>query len=211
MRFNTQIPKQFLKQIPNWSPAVIREQVEAVVHSVVPILGGIVRAAVQRTGAQVVDRAVDVLGLGRHGVRLTGSSLVTNSQRWEAELTAWTAASVAEAVEILIQRSVAPFFDILGGEQAFVEKMVVRWLQSGRFTESHGQTRAQVLAQTRGMMVLEWSTSDRELFRRRALGHLAEGTTAELTLSGIDTEGLTVVEVDVVVFARVRAQLRGKI
>jgi len=199
MRFYTQLHAHISKQVPLMAPKAVREQLEAALTTVVPALGSLLRSTLQHAGARAVDRAVDVLGLGRHGIRLTGSSLSTSATRWEAELTAWSAAGVAEATELLVRRALAPFFDLDGGEYAALESMRITWLQSGRGS------------QARGSIVLEWSVNDREMFRRRVLEHLANGTTAELTLAGLDESGLAIVEVEVTVFALARAQLKGKL
>ena len=49
------------------------------------------------------------------------------------------------------------------------------------------------------------------MFRRRVLENLANGTTAELTLAGVDESGIVIVEVEATVFARARAQLKGSL
>ncbi|MDZ4082079.1 MAG: hypothetical protein U1E10_04015 [Bdellovibrionales bacterium] len=199
MRFYTQLHAHISKRAPLMAPKAVREQLEAVLTVVVPALGGLLRSTVQHAGARVVDRAIDVLGLGRHGIRLTGSSLSNSATRWEAELSTWSAASVAEAAELLIHRALVPFFDLEGGEYAALESMKTKWLQSARGS------------QTRGSIVLEWSVNDREMFRRRVLENLANGTTAELTLAGVDESGIVIVEVEATVFARARAQLKGSL
>ncbi len=180
-------------------PKALRQHLEAALDSIGPVVGGLVRSTLQRTGARVVDRAVEILGLGRHGIRLTGPSLATSTQRWEAELDVWSAASVAEASELLILRALSPFFDLAGGEHASVISMTTKWLQAGR-SGSGG-----------GALILEWSVVEREIFRRRVLENLANGTTTELTLTGVKIDGLTVVEVEMTVYARARAQLKGNI
>ncbi len=205
MRLYDQIHSHISKQVPLDLPRAMRaqkafrEQLEAALTTVVPALGDFLRSTLQHAGAQAIDRAVDVLGLGRHGVRLTGSSLATRATRWEAELSVWSAASIAEATELLVRRALSPFFDLEGGEYAAIELMKTRWLQSSRGSQSHGS------------MILQWSANDREMFRRRVLESLANGATAELTLAGVDVSGLAVVEVEVSVFARARAQLKGKL
>lgn len=199
MRLYDRINSQISKQVPLVLSKAFREQLEAALTTVVPALGGLLRSTLQHAGARAVDRAVSVLGLGRHGVRLTGSSLPASATRWEAELSVWSPASIAEATELLVRRALSPFFDLEGGEYAAIEAMSTRWLQSTRGSQS------------RGSMVLEWSANDREMFRRRVLENLAYGTTADLTLAGVDVSGLAVVEVEVTVFARARAQLKGKL
>lgn len=199
MRFYTDLHAQISKQVPLVLPKAIREQWEVALSTLGPALGGLLRSTFQHAGARVVDRAVDILGIGRHGIRLSSSSLSTSAERWEAELTVWSPASVAEATELLVRRALAPFFGIDGGEFAALEMMKTRWLQSAGGSQS------------RGSIVLAWSAMEREMFRRRVLENLANGATVELTLAGVDVSGLAIVEVEVTVFARARAQLKGSL
>lgn len=156
------------------------------------------RATLQRVGAQAVDRAIWHLGLGRQGIRLTGSSLAESTDRWEAEVSGWKASIVAEAAELIAFRALSGVFDLEGGESIQLENMNIRWLQlnSAHVTAS-------------GKIFLEWNLAEREEFRREALANLTSGAIAYLTAIGCDKDGLGIVQIELEVRALTRRQISG--
>lgn len=158
----------------------------------------VVRSTLQKVGAHAVDRAIWHLGIGRQGIRLTGSSLGPETDRWEAEVSGWKPSIVAEAAELIAYRALSAVFDLDGGESIALESMNIRWLQSGA-----------VRIQKSGTVFLEWSLAEREEFRRETLANLTSGALAYLTVIGCDEEGLGIVQIELEVRASTRRQLAG--
>ncbi len=170
-----------------------------------PAVADSVRSALQRVGAQAVDRAVWHLGLGRQGVRLTGASLAQNADRWEAEVQGWKASVVAEAAELITHRALSGVFDLGGGESVLLESLAIRWLPTGMRT-SAGMSSA---AAASGKIILEWKLSEREQFRRDVLSNLTDGAVTHLMAIGCDQNGLGVVHVELEIRASARIQISG--
>lgn len=174
------------------------------------LVAGVLRSALQRAGAHAVDRAIWHLGLGRQGIRLTGSSLGASSERWEAEVTGWKASIVAEAAELIALRALSGVFDLEGGESIALESLNIRWLrpQMSRFSSKSTSSAAET-TNAIGKIFLEWSVAERETFRRETLSNLTSGAVTYLTIIGCDKEGLGVVHVDLEVRASTRPQISG--
>ncbi len=197
MRFYTQIPKQSLQALPK----VVRVPLERALDEILPTVQAAVLASVQRVGARAVDGAVEKLGLGRFGIRLTSSSMSPSAESWEALVLTWSPSCVAEAAELVVRRGLDSFFDQGAGEWFGIESMSIRWLQN---------TRGSAEVPSGGSVVLNWSWLEREDFRRRVLENLDQGASQALTLTGLDAGSLAVVEIDLVLRAKARAQIRSK-
>lgn len=183
-------------------PGAVRSFISpAIAEAIRNNLADTVRSAVQKVGAQAVDRAVWHLGLGRQGVRLTGASLAQSSERWEAEVQGWRASVVAEAAELITHRALGGVFDLDGGESVLLESMNLRWLPSA--------ARALSGATMTGKVILEWKQADREQFRRDVLSNLTTGAVTHLMAIGCDADGLAVVHVELEVRASARTQISG--
>ncbi len=170
-----------------------------------PAVAESVRSALQRVGAHAVDRAVWHLGLGRQGVRLTGASLAQNADRWEAEVQGWKASVVAEAAELITHRALGVVFDLAGGESVLLESITIRWLPTG-VRASAGSSSGSAAS---GKLILEWTLSEREQFRRDVLSNLSDGSVTHLMAIGCDQNGLGVVHVELEIRASARTQIAG--
>jgi hypothetical protein len=198
MRFYTQFPKQSLQAFPK----AVRVPLERALDEILPTVQTAVLASVQRVGARAVDEAVEKLGLGRFGIRLTGSSMSPSAESWEALVLSWSPSSVAEAAEVVVRRALDSFFDQGAGEWFGIESMNIRWLRN---------TREAAEIPAGGSVVLNWSWLEREDFRRRVLENLDQGASQPLTLTGLDASSLAVVEIDLVLRAKARAQIQGQL
>lgn len=197
MRFYTQIPKQSLQALPK----AVREPLERAFDEILPTVRTAVLTSVQRVGARAVDEAVEKLGLGRHGIRLTSASMSPSTESWEAFVLNWSPSSVAEAAELVVRRGLDSFFDQGAGEWFGIENMNIRCLRNAQTS---------VGVPSGGSIVLNWSWLEREDFRRRVLESLDLGASQSLTLTGLDASSLAVVEIDLVLRAKARAQIRSK-
>lgn len=204
MRFYRQIPKQSLEALPK----VMREPLERVVGEILPTLQSAVLSSVQRFGAIAVDEAVEKLGIGRFGVRLARPLTGPSVENWEAFVLSWSAASIGEASELVVRRALESFFDVRADEWFGIESLNIRWLQSISPTRVTRRDQGELPAG--GSVILHWSLLEREHFRRRVLEQLEGGATESLTLSGIDAGGIAVVEIDIVIRAKARAQISAR-
>lgn len=165
--------------------------------------------AAQRIVEKAVGKASIGLGLGwETGARLESNSLSPDIEAWEAQIEKFSPASVAEACTILLRQSLLSFFDLEAGESYTIETLGMRWL-----ADSGSADDGMTSKKRRGVIKFAWKIGERENFRRRALERpfevLGQGARQELNFIGIDSEGLAVVEVELVVWARVRAQIGG--
>ncbi len=174
-----------------------------------PAVAESVRSVLQRVGAQAVDRAVWHLGLGRQGVRLTGASLAQNADRWEAEVQGWKASVVAEAAELITHRALGGVFDLAGGESVLLESLAIHWLATGVRASAVSSSGSSSGAAASGKIILEWTLSEREQFRRDVLSNLTEGAVTHLMAIGCDQNGLGVVHVELEIRASARTQISG--
>lgn len=180
------------------------------------------RRVLQVAGARAVDAAILRLGLGRSGVRLTAASMGATTERWEAELVSWTPAAIAEASDVVCTRALRTIFSLesaFGGgpaESARIESMTIRWLvpvpphsiSAAAFQSS--PTSIQGDGKLRGIVGLNWPVDLREEYRRQVLSQIHQGATTSLTAMGWSHDGRKIVEVDIVIEARARAQLAGR-
>ena len=162
-------------------------------------VSGLLRAGLQRVGAHAVDQIVWHLGLGRQGIRLTESSLGSDSTHWEVEVSGWRASVVAEAAEVIVLRGLSVVFD-LAAEAVVIQSLRIDWLASSAQHRDTGRG---------GKIFLDWSLAEREAFRRDMLASLTSGAVTQLTVFGCDHEGLSVVQVELEVRAMARRQILG--
>lgn len=163
--------------------------------------------AAQRIVEKAAGKASTRLGLGwETGARMGSRFLSRDMEAWEAQIDNFSPANVAEACTILLRQSLVSFFDLEAGECYAIETLSMRWLAGS------GSADAGFASKKRsGVIKFAWEIGEREEFRRRALERpfeaLGQGARQELNLIGIDSEGLAVVEIELMVWARVRAQI----
>lgn len=135
-----------------------------------------------------VERTISTFGLGRYGVRLSGQSDV-----YEAKLPSASSVTMAEAAERLSARALADVFSQTS-ERALVLNLVIRWLQP----QAVGAP---------AVMRLNWTSMEREQFRRDVLFRLADGAELQVTAPVLNENGLCIAEVEMVWKAWARRQI----
>jgi hypothetical protein len=204
MRTYYRIPKKPLEALPK----LLRAPLERAIEEILPSIQTVVVSSTQRLGALVVDEAVEKLGLGRFGVRLSQTSLSPAAENWEVSVLSWSPASIGEATSLSIHRALEAFFDLQAGEWFGLENLNIRWL--GANFRQGARSQASSLRQSGGSVLLKWTLLERENFRRRVLENLELGASEQLGLTGLDDSGIAIVEIDVVVRAKARAQIAAQ-
>jgi hypothetical protein len=173
------------------------------------VVRNVAQAVAQRAGARVIDRAIRGLGIGQHGVRLTGSLTDEPVEFWEAEVGGGSPALIAEGADVLVRRAMGTTFDLLGGEQVLIESVSIKWLKA---IPAFGVSIDARAGEARKILLrLDWTGLDRERFRRDVLSNLVEGASAAFMVIGSNRDGLRVVEVELEVRAIARPQISNPV